>query len=102
MEDQDFENNMDQEDMTALEDRDEDDETDNPSGTIAAYVQERFSKASTARETEEYRWLKAYRNYRGIYGPDVQFTESEKSQIFVKVTKTKVTLRLKLSLTTLR
>ena len=86
----DFENNMDQLDMTALEDSDEGDETDKASGTIATYVQERFSKASTARETEEYRWLKAYRNYRGIYGPDVQFTEEEKSKIFVKVTKTKV------------
>jgi len=88
---EDFENNMDQVDMTALPDREEDDETDKPSGTIAAYVQERFSKASTARETEEIRWLRAYRNYRGIYGPDVQFTETEKSKIFVKVTKTKVT-----------
>jgi len=32
----------------------------------------------------------AYRNYRGIYGPDVQFTDTEKSQAFVKITKTKV------------
>jgi len=87
----DFENNMDQEDMTALDDREEEDETDNPSGTIALYVQERFSKASTARQTEEYRWLRAYRNYRGLYGPDVQFLETEKSKVFVKVTKTKVT-----------
>ena len=87
----DFENNMDQTDMTALGDREEEDEADKASGTIATYVQERFSKASTARETEEVRWLAAYRNYRGLYGPDVQFTEEEKSKIFVKVTKTKVT-----------
>ncbi len=33
--------------------------------------------------------LQAYRNYRGLYGPDVQFTESEKSRVFIKVTKTK-------------
>jgi len=33
--------------------------------------------------------MRAYRNYRGLYGPDVQFTSSEKSRVFVKVTKTK-------------
>ena len=41
------------------------------------------------RYQDEQRWLKAYRNYRGLYGPDVQFTESEKSRVFIKVTKTK-------------
>jgi hypothetical protein len=30
------------------------------------------------------------RNYRGLYGDDVQFTNTEKSRVFVKVTKTKV------------
>lgn len=63
---------------------------DTPSGQIVSYVQERFDKASTARQTEEHRWLKAYKNYRGLYGSDVQFTETEKSRVFVKVTKTKV------------
>ena len=59
-------------------------------GTVENYVMERFRKAETARETEESRWLKAYRNYRGMYGPDVQFTEAERSRVFIKVTKTKV------------
>ena len=54
------------------------------------YVQSRFERAETARITDEERWLRAYRNYRGIYGPDVQFTEAEKSRVFIKVTKTKV------------
>jgi len=63
---------------------------DPKSGQIVSFVQERFSKAETARETEEARWLQAYRNYRGIYGPEVQFTDTEKSRTFVKVTKTKV------------
>ncbi len=31
----------------------------------------------------------SYRNYRGLYGSDVQFTDTEKSRVFVKVTKTK-------------
>ncbi len=53
-------------------------------------VMRKFKEAEDARRVDEERWLKAYRNYRGIYGPDVQFTESEKSRVFIKVTKTKV------------
>ena len=34
--------------------------------------------------------MQSYRNYRGLYGPDVQFTEAERSRVFIKVTKTKV------------
>jgi hypothetical protein len=76
--------------MLAIKDTDDKGTTDKPAGTIVAFVEERFSKAETARETEEQRWVRAYRNYRGLYGPDVQFTSTEKSRIFVKVTKTKV------------
>jgi hypothetical protein len=76
--------------MLAVEDTSGDTNTDKKAGTIVSYVEERFSKAETARETEEYRWIMAYRNYRGLYGPDVKFTDTEKSRVFVKVTKTKV------------
>ena len=84
------EENLDSVEMLAIEDTEGEMSVDTPSGRIVSYVEERFSKAETARETEEYRWLRAYKNYRGLYGPDVQFTETEKSRIFVKVTKTKV------------
>lgn len=57
--------------------------------SVVAFVEERFSRAEDARRGDEERWLKAYRNYRGLYGPDVAFTDSEKSRVFVKVTKTK-------------
>ena len=57
---------------------------------IADFVVERYNKAEDSRRTDEDRWLRAYRNYRGIYGPDVQFTDAEKSRVFIKVTKTKV------------
>ena len=56
----------------------------------ASFVQGQFRKSKDHRLSDEERWLMAYRNYRGIYGPDVQFTETEKSQAFVKITKTKV------------
>ena len=57
---------------------------------LISFVQERYNKAEEARRSDETRWLKAYRNYRGLYGPDVQFLSTEKSRVFVKVTKTKV------------
>ena len=59
-------------------------------GSLISFVRERYSRAEESRRVDEQRWLKAYRNYRGIYGPDVQFTETEKSRVFIKVTKTKV------------
>jgi hypothetical protein len=48
-----------------------------------------FHRSEDYRRQDEERWLRSYRNYRGIYGPDVQFTEAEKSRVFIKVTKTK-------------
>lgn len=56
---------------------------------LVSFIEERFSRAEDSRLGDEERWLRAYRNYRGIYGPDVKFTDTEKSRVFVKVTKTK-------------
>ena len=56
---------------------------------VVAFVEERFSRSEDARQGDEERWMRAYRNYRGLYSPDVQFTDTEKSRVFVKVTKTK-------------
>ena len=56
---------------------------------VVGYVEQRFKRAEDARLADEERWLRAYRNYRGLYGSDVQFTDAEKSRVFVKVTKTK-------------
>ena len=51
---------------------------------------DRYQSAQSARDLDEQRWLTAYHNYRGLYGKNVRFRESEKSRVFVKVTKTKV------------
>jgi len=56
---------------------------------IVSFVGDRFKRAEDSRRSDEERWLRSYKNYRGIYGPDVQFTSTEKSKVFVKVTKTK-------------
>lgn len=64
-------------------------EDDFQAGGLISFIEKRYSKAEESRRSDEDRWLKAYRNYRGLYGPDVKFTETEKSRVFVKVTKTK-------------
>ena len=57
---------------------------------LEGLIKERFVKSEDARLFDESRWLRSYRNYRGIYGSDMSFTEKEKSRVFVKITKTKV------------
>jgi len=81
---------FDDETLTSIPDKSSEDSPDEAVGTLCQFVQEKFTRAVTARFHDEQRWMQAYRNYRGVYGPDVKFTEAEKSRIFVKVTKTKV------------
>jgi len=57
---------------------------------LVGLIRERFYQAETSKVYDEKRWLKAYRNYRGLYGPEMAFRENEKSRVFVKITKTKV------------
>ena len=57
---------------------------------LAGLIASRFQIAEDSRKLHEGRWLTAYQNYRGLYGKKVRFRESEKSRVFVKVTKTKV------------
>jgi len=73
----------------ALEDVKNIDEEGFSGDSLITYIQERYTRSEESRRADESRWLRAYRNYRGIYGPDVQFTETEKSRVFIKVTKTK-------------
>ena len=76
-------------DSIALEDVEESVTADvNVSGVIP-FVMDRYQRAEDYRSNDEERWLRSYRNYRGLYGSDVQFTEAEKSRVFIKVTKTK-------------
>ena len=57
---------------------------------LVGLIRSKFQEAETSKIYDEKRWLKAYRNYRGIYGPEMAFRDNEKSRVFVKVTKTKV------------
>jgi len=78
-----------EDDAIALEDTDDSVTFDADVSNIIPFILERYSRAEDYRYQDEERWLRAYRNYRGLYGPDVQFTEAEKSRVFIKVTKTK-------------
>ena len=74
----------------AIEDVDENSNADSDVGEIISFVKGKYRKAETARRGDEERWIQGYRNYRGLYSPEVQFTSTEKSRVFVKTTKTKV------------
>ncbi len=78
-----------EDDAVVLEDTEDSVTEDSQTANIIPYILERYSRAEDYRRQDEERWLRAYRNYRGLYGPDVQFTEAEKSRVFIKVTKTK-------------
>jgi len=57
---------------------------------LIGIIKGRYAQAENARDIVEKRWIRAYENYRGLYAKNVKFRESEKSRIFVKITKTKV------------
>ena len=78
-----------EDDAIALEDSEDSFVSDVAFDNLADYVIGKFKKSEDYRYEDEQRWTRAYRNYRGLYSPDVQFTEAEKSRIFIKVTKTK-------------
>jgi len=78
-----------EESVASLEDVKDPNAEDASSNNLIRHVMDRYQKAEDSRQNDEDRWLRAYRNYRGLYGPDVQFSEAEKSRVFVKITKTK-------------
>ena len=78
-----------EENLTSLEDSKKD-TTEPVEDAVSSFVTDKFTLAQEARRTQESTWLTAYKNYKGVYSEDMQFTEAEKSKVFVKVTKTKV------------
>ena len=57
---------------------------------LVGYIQEKQREAEDGRQVHEERWLRAYKNFRGIYDSTTQYTTTEKSKVFIKITKTKV------------
>ena len=78
-----------EDDAISLGDISEENQQDIDVEGIIPFIMSKYKKSEDYRQNDEQRWLKAYKNYRGIYGSDVQFTEAEKSRVFIKTTKTK-------------
>jgi len=57
---------------------------------LASYVMGKFQDAENGRFSHEQKWLQAYKNFRGIYDSTTQYRDSERSQVFIRITKTKV------------
>lgn len=75
--------------VEAIEDKPEGSYLDEKVGAAASFVIDKFNCAKEAKRREEDRAIRSYRNYRGLWSPDMAFTQTEKSKVFVKVTKTK-------------
>ena len=76
--------------VTSFPDKEGTDPAEGELSGLIATIQERFTRAEDSRLHHETRWLNAYRNYRGIYHPNMQFHDEEQSRVFIKITKTKV------------
>ena len=57
---------------------------------LAGYIRAKFEDAENGRYVYEQRWLQAYKNFRGIYDSTTTYRDSERSKVFIKITKTKV------------
>ena len=57
---------------------------------LAGYVKQKFEDAENGRRTHELKWLQSYKNFKGIYDSTTQYRDSERSKVFIKITKTKV------------
>jgi len=79
---------FDEDEVIALEDS-ADESEDLEYSAFVAEIRSKYQRSKDRRLTDEDRWLTAYKNYRGVYDDTTQFTETERSQIFVKITKTK-------------
>lgn len=75
---------LDSDDVQAIE------KESQPLDSATEFVIERFHRAKDKKFSDEERFLRAYKNFRGLYDEAGKFTDTEKSKIFVKVTKTKV------------
>ena len=57
---------------------------------LAGVIKGKFADAEEGKRADEIRWLSAYKNYRGITDSSTQYKSSEKSKVFLKITKVKV------------
>ncbi len=64
-------------------------EVDRELEPLAAKITSDYSIARTKRRNTENRWLNSVRNFRALYGTEETFLATERSRVFIKITKTK-------------
>ncbi len=57
---------------------------------LAGYMRGKYRESEDGRLSDEQRWLKAYKNYRGTSEDSEDYRKSERSKVTVKITKVKV------------
>ena len=57
---------------------------------LAGYIRGKYRESEDGRLSDEQRWLKAYKNYRGTSEDSEDYRKSERSKVTVKITKVKV------------
>lgn len=57
---------------------------------LAGYIKGKYRESEDGRLSDEQRWLKAYKNYRGTSEDSEDYRKSERSKVTVKITKVKV------------
>jgi len=57
---------------------------------LAGYIKGKYKESEDGRLSDEQRWLKAYKNYRGTSEDSEDYRKSERSKVTVKITKVKV------------
>ena len=57
---------------------------------LVGFIKSKFDDAENGRLSDEQRWLLSYKNYRGLSDSSTTYSASEKSKVFLKITKVKV------------
>tara|TARA_R110000868_G_scaffold411254_1_gene702542 strand:+ start:2188 stop:4290 length:2103 start_codon:yes stop_codon:yes gene_type:complete len=57
---------------------------------LCGHIRAKFQDSENGRQGFEARWLQAFKNFRGVYDSSTQYRDSERSKVFIKITKTKV------------
>ena len=57
---------------------------------LIGHVHSKYETAKGGRLIDEHRWMQAWYNFRGIYNSSTAFKTTERSRVFIKITKAKV------------
>ena len=61
---------------------------------VVAFVTSKFKRAEDARFADENRWLRAYRNYRGLYNQTYSLLKLRSLEYLLKLLRLKHLLRM--------